>query len=76
MIGNNVANNAASGLSGGKQGTVAPPSAPPGSAAVIDLASRKQPRKLTIRAHWGLLFAVCASLVLWLVIWACARLFF
>jgi hypothetical protein len=35
-----------------------------------------QRKKLTIRVHWGLVFALGASLVLWLLIWACARLFF
>ncbi|HUN46103.1 MAG TPA: hypothetical protein VMU85_06275 [Stellaceae bacterium] len=78
MIGNNAADNAAS-VKGAGPGLAAASSLDrpaPASAPVIDLAERTRAPRIGIRVHWGLLFAVGASLALWLLIWACVRLFF
>ena len=50
--------------------------AAPAPASVIDLSSRARRGKISVRVHWGLAFAAVASLALWLLIWACVRLFF
>ena len=44
--------------------------------SVIDLPDRKPRTKLKIHVHWGLLFAVGASLALWLMILGVIRFFF
>ena len=79
MISNNAADHAGS-AKGGASGLSAAPSAitkpAPVSAPVIDFEERTRAPRLGIRVHWGLLFAVGASLLLWLLIWACVRLFF
>lgn len=49
---------------------------PPSKSSVINLPERMSRPRFAIRVHWGLLFAVGASLALWLIIWACIRLFF
>ncbi len=58
-------------LSGGP----ASPAVSPSKGSVIDLPGRTKRGRLKIHVHWGLLFAVGASLALWLIIWGCVRFF-